>query len=185
MNKKIGIIIAVASGLFLWFRYVMPPPSLNLSAPRATPSNFEECVALGNPIMESYPRQCREGDTTFTEDIGNTLKKSDLIQLESPLPNSVISSPLILTGKARGTWYFEASFPVEIKDSSGKSLGSVPAQAQSDWMTTDFVPFKATLEFSAPETATGTLILRKDNPSGLPEKDDALIIPIKFMRDQI
>ncbi len=33
-------------------------------------SNFEECVAAGNPVMESYPRQCRHGEESFSEDIG-------------------------------------------------------------------------------------------------------------------
>jgi hypothetical protein len=34
-------------------------------------SNFEECIAAGNPAMESYPRQCRDlvSDRTFTEEI--------------------------------------------------------------------------------------------------------------------
>lgn len=32
-------------------------------------TNFDECAAAGNPIMESYPRQCRAGDQTFVEDI--------------------------------------------------------------------------------------------------------------------
>ena len=30
-------------------------------------TTFEECVAAGNPVMESYPRQCRAGGTTFVE----------------------------------------------------------------------------------------------------------------------
>ena len=34
-------------------------------------TNFEECVAAGNPVMESYPRQCRAGDETFTEIISH------------------------------------------------------------------------------------------------------------------
>ncbi|MDA1197389.1 MAG: hypothetical protein O2779_05525 [Nanoarchaeota archaeon] len=33
-------------------------------------SDFEKCVDLGNPIMESYPRKCRNGDITYTEEIG-------------------------------------------------------------------------------------------------------------------
>lgn len=35
-------------------------------------SNFEECVAQGNPVMESFPRQCRDSKTgnSFVEDIG-------------------------------------------------------------------------------------------------------------------
>lgn len=32
-------------------------------------TNFEECAAAGNPVMESYPRRCRAGDRTFTEEI--------------------------------------------------------------------------------------------------------------------
>ena len=31
--------------------------------------NFETCVSAGNSVMESYPRQCRHGDNTFTEEI--------------------------------------------------------------------------------------------------------------------
>jgi len=34
-------------------------------------TNFEECIAAGNPAMESYPRQCRDpiSDRTFTEEV--------------------------------------------------------------------------------------------------------------------
>ena len=32
--------------------------------------NFEDCVAAGNPVMESYPRQCRTSDGKhFVEEI--------------------------------------------------------------------------------------------------------------------
>ncbi|MDD3498644.1 MAG: hypothetical protein PHH24_04065 [Candidatus Moranbacteria bacterium] len=32
-------------------------------------SNFEECVAEGNPVMESYPRQCAHNGEIFVEEI--------------------------------------------------------------------------------------------------------------------
>lgn len=32
-------------------------------------TNFEECVAAGNPVMESYPRQCSANGETFVEEI--------------------------------------------------------------------------------------------------------------------
>ncbi|MDD2935385.1 MAG: hypothetical protein PHX25_02835 [Candidatus Pacebacteria bacterium] len=37
-------------------------------------TNFEECVAQGNPVMESFPRQCRDSKTgnSFVEEIGDT-----------------------------------------------------------------------------------------------------------------
>ena len=38
--------------------------------PMKTINNFEECIADGNPVMESYPRQCRTSDGKhFVEDI--------------------------------------------------------------------------------------------------------------------
>jgi len=54
------------------------------------------------------------------------------------------------------------------------------AQAEGEWMTTEFVPFKATLNFEKPSVKTGKLILKKDNPSGLSQNDDELVVPIKF-----
>jgi len=33
--------------------------------------NFKECVAAGNPVMESYPRQCIHNNQTFIEIIEN------------------------------------------------------------------------------------------------------------------
>jgi len=107
----------------------------------------------------------------------------DLIQLTSPIASSTVTSPITITGVARGTWYFEASFPVVLVDWDGKIIAQGVATAQSDWMTTDFVPFKATLSFktanvSKPYSNKATLILKKDNSSGLPAKDDALKIPI-------
>ncbi len=32
-------------------------------------TNFEQCAAAGNPVMESYPRQCRADGQTFVEEI--------------------------------------------------------------------------------------------------------------------
>ena len=49
-------------------------------------------------------------------------------------------------------------------------------------MTQDFVPFLATLEFETPDTEQGTLVFEKDNPSGLPEHDDRLIMPVRFSK---
>ena len=100
--------------------------------------------------------------------------------ISRPAANAVVTSPVHITGKARGNWFFEASLPVRILDANGTVLASGPAMAQSDWMTTDFVPFDITLSFSAPTTNTGTIVVAKDNPSGLPEHDGSISIPIRF-----
>ncbi len=113
------------------------------------------------------------------------LDKTDLIQLDSPRPNQIITSPLIIKGKARGTWFFEASFPIDLVDWDGRIIAQGIASAKSDWMTEDFVPFEASLDFTIDKDVysyRGALILHRDNPSGLPENDDALEIPIEFAK---
>jgi len=150
--------------------------------PETEITSFEECVAAGNPVMESYPRQCRTSDgVLFVENIGNELEKMDLIRIDYPRPNQKIESPLLIEGEARGYWFFEGDFPVILTDWDGLIIAQGFATAKSEWMTEDFVQFEAILEFEKPEYGEkGTLILQKDNASGLPEHDDALEIPIIF-----
>ena len=104
----------------------------------------------------------------------------NLVRLTRPLPNALVESPLVVSGEARGNWYFEASFPIKLYDANGKELTVAVAQAQGEWMTTEFVPFETILTFPNPITPTGTLVLEKDNPSGLPEHADELRIPVRF-----
>ncbi len=113
--------------------------------------------------------------------------KADLITIDTPVPLGIVESPLTIVGEARGTWFFEASFPVTITNWDGLIIGEGYATADGEWMTEDFVPFTANIEFTNPYNVgdpdfmkNGALILQKDNPSGLPENDDALEIPIRF-----
>lgn len=154
-------------------------------------TNFEECMKAGYPIQESYPRGCNADGQHFTEDIGNAMDKADLITIHTPQPNDVVTSPLEIRGAARGTWFFEATFPVVLVNWDGLIIAEGYAEAvldpndpNSTWMTEDFVAYKATLEFEDPSweedfSKRGSLILQKSNPSGLPE-NDALEIPVSF-----
>lgn len=170
----------------LWTLIVLLVIGAIVAVTRRTPveaviTSFEECIAAGNPILESYPRQCKtKGGETFTEDIGNEIEKQDLIRISNPRPNQLVTSPLVIKGDARGYWFFEASFPIELLDAQGNKLLTSFIQADGEWMTENFVPFESTFSFEPPQTATGTLILHKDNPSGDPSRDDALIIPVRF-----
>lgn len=89
-----------------------------------------------------------------------------------------ITSPLTVEGEAKGTWFFEASFPIKITDESGNILGTSYTQAQSDWMTEDFVPFTGKITYASKTGGNGFLVLAKDNPSGLPEYDKEIKIPV-------
>ncbi len=127
---------------------------------------------------DSYENIYSENYLVGKPNVKNNYK--DLIKISHPKPNQIITSPFTVKGEARGTWYFEASFPVRLYDGNNVEIALAPAQAQGDWMTTSFVPFQVTLNFNTPATPTGTLVLEKDNPSGEPALDDAISIPVKF-----
>jgi hypothetical protein len=98
-----------------------------------------------------------------------------------PGTNDIITSPVSVVGTVTGGgWFFEASFPVKVLDGDGTILGQSPAQAGSEWMTTGTVPFAAHITFKAPKYATGTILLEKDNPSGLPQNAGEFRVPVRF-----
>ena len=106
---------------------------------------------------------------------------NDLIRVTTPIRNSVVTPPFRVSGEARGNWYFEASFPIILKNSEGVIIASTNAHATANWMTEKFVPFEASLTFNKQVSgSSGTLILKNDNPSGDPEKDKSIVIPVKF-----
>lgn len=107
------------------------------------------------------------------------------ILVEKPEENKIISSPLLISGEARGTWFFEATAPVTLVDWDGKIIAESYLEAEGDWMTNSFVPFSATMEFDEPENIgdfsdRGTLIFRRSNPSGLPDNDEAYEVNVRF-----
>jgi hypothetical protein len=189
---KKNIVIGVLFGLFVIFLVVawfivsskkpIVTPISDSTSKTSEITNFEECVAAGNDVMKSYPRQCRSEEGLFVENIGNEMEKTDLIRLDNPRPNQEISSPLKISGEARGSWFFEGSFPVVLTNQDGQTIAEGIATAEGEWMTAEFVPFSVDLNFTMPDNSKqGTLILKKDNPSGLPENDDALEIPVQFL----
>lgn len=113
-------------------------------------------------------------EATTTKDI------SYLIQVATPTPAMVATNPMEISGKARGFWFFEASFPAKIVDASGAELAAFSIETTDDWMTEEFVNFSVTVPFATSTTATGTLILHNSNPSGEAKYDEELLIPIQF-----
>ena len=189
MKQALALIVVIA--LVVIGVYFFPFGEQGKNEPIVATS-FEECVAQGNAVMESYPRQCRDAaGNLFVEDVtadweyAYSNASEDLIRNVNIAAGDAISSPVTITGEARGYWFFEASFPVTIVDWDGKIIAEHYATAGSDWMTEEFVPFTATVEFNTPSgngslINRGAIILQRDNPSDLPENDAALEIPIVF-----
>lgn len=112
-------------------------------------------------------------------EVKDTENQEVAVAVSYPLPGDLVTSPLSISGRARGTWFFEASLPISLIAVDGTLIVSHYGEAKSDWMTTDFVPFESVLEFNT-EVETGYLVIAKDNPSGLPENNDQVMIPVRF-----
>lgn len=160
-------------------------------------TSFAECLSAGYPVTESSPRQCRAGEgqpfveSLSAEDEIVSQSGSGLVEYHSPKGETIkikntaglkkISDPLTVAGEVKGSWSFEAQFPVSLTDEKGRVITSAVARLEGDWMSNKYVPFSATLNFSGQMPGSkGFLVLKKDNPSGLSEKNDAIEVPVVF-----
>ena len=183
------VVVVVLLGVVGWFVFgpgKAAAPTTGQQPLAADVKSFEACVAAGYPVMESYPRQCKTQDgRTYAEEPTPaqvaamiTYKNASVadVVVTNPTPGAVTGKTFTVTGKARG-WYFEASFPVKVLDANGKVLATGIAQAQSDWMTSEFVAFKAPITVPTSYIGKATPVLMKDNPSGMPENDASASFP--------
>src|SRR3989338_8146655 len=100
------------------------------------------------------------------------------VVVTSPKANSTVGNIFVVSGSAPGPWYFEASFPIKIVDKGNNFIGQGIAQAQGEWVTTDLVTFTATVTLDGTYSGPATVVLLRDNPSGMPENDDSVSIPV-------
>jgi hypothetical protein len=168
---SVGIALLVVLG-YLAFVFDIPYSS--------KVTDFASCVSAGNPVMESFPRQCRDREGTLYTESPATGDLSTLIRVTVPTTGASVSSPISVQGTARGTWYFEASFPIVVLNSEGVEIGHGIATAKEDWMTMNFVPFEGSIVLSGAPTETGTIVFKKDNPSGDPALDLSYSVPVSF-----
>lgn len=177
---SLGIVILILTGGFL---YLKSDYLKSDKTPEKQILSFKDCVDAGYIVLESYPRQCKTPDgRTYAEEVvqkatyNNTTESE--VNVEIPYPGAVVGKDFSIIGKARGGWYFEASFPVQVLALDGRVLFEGPAQAGSDWMTENLVPFKLDIKISEKYIGPATVVLKKDNPSGDPAKDASISFPI-------
>jgi len=136
------------------------------TTPENQPTSTVEIKATGTPeeiIPENEPS-----------------KSPIMVELMFPQTDELMRSPYVVKGKAHGSWFFEAFFPVVLTDLEGNILGMTNAVAVGDWMVDGMVNFKADLQFDAAGVDRGYLIFKKDNPSGLPENDAQVSYPVRL-----
>lgn len=80
--------------------------------------SFEECVEAGNPIMESYPRQCTANGKTYTEEIDEQPIVDELqddVELLPPdVPQSEGSKPEYVVCKETVTGFSAEDYAKEV-----------------------------------------------------------------------
>lgn len=106
---------------------------------------------------------------------------ADDIQVTLPFPGAVTGKDFSVRGKARGYWFFEASFPVFLFDPEGNQIAvglAAPEPPGTEWMTTEFVNFKADVVVPPEFIGPAILVVARDNASGLPEHDAHVSFPI-------
>ncbi len=176
-NYIIGLIVLVVVAAFVIYfvPQVAQSPQVNVPANQEITS-FNACVDAGYPVTETYPPTCRTPDgKTFTAAVTDPE-----VVIDSPKIGDIVTSPIRVTGKAKGNWFFEANIPVMLKDENGTVIAQQGMHADGDWMTTDYVNFSGMLSFPTPTTDYGVLIINNDNPSGLPEFDKSFVVPVRF-----
>jgi len=98
--------------------------------------------------------------------------------------NNRVNPGQIITGSVPGFWFFEASFPIELRDINGNVFGFAIAQTSEDWMTTNNVSFSATMPDDLSYTGVGSLVFTRDDPSdgesGIDMADFTAIVPVIF-----
>lgn len=118
-----------------------------------------------NPVCAGY---------TYLSSKGVTLS------VFTPAKDAKVASPVAIVGEVPGNWSFEAQFPAQLKNSKGETVAQATAHVLGNWQTTQLVPFSVQLTYSTTQSGTGTIVLQKDNPSGLSQNEDSVSIPIHF-----
>lgn len=176
------VVVLAAIGAVTWFA-TRPPAPIIEQEPEIL--SFEECAAV-YPVQESHPRRCATPDgRVYTEELPAPEPvyqnaSADYIRITTPTPGAVTGKEFTIIGEARGSWFFEASFPIEVLDQNGDVLLTTLGKPVDgvEWMTSEFVPFTATVSLPPAYIGSATLVFIRDNASGLPEHDRSMAFPI-------
>lgn len=138
-------------------------------------------AALTDKLLAVVETATLAGDVAVEWPLAKRSSLRAYVRLSSPAPEASLRSPLAISGQAVGPWFFEASFPVELVTTGGTVLASHYVMADGNWMTADFVLFEGELPFQVSEPTEGFLVLRRANPSGLPQHDAAVRVPLTLL----
>lgn len=102
--------------------------------------------------------------------------ESDEATVASPRPDSRFRPGSTIRGQAPLDWFFEGHIGVSIYDSNNIRIGHTAIPLRDP----ESGSFNGTVRFANPETSAGSLHLERANPTGDPNVDAAVIVPVIF-----
>lgn len=126
---------------------------LSACTPAAAPPQDAVAPAAAPPAETSSP-------------VAEKAAPADEIKVDAPVAGARVSSPLVATGSAENTWYFEGQFQAQL-EIGGKVVVEAPAM-QNDpekaWTDPGQIKFRAELPFSVSQPTEAVLVLSEDMP---------------------
>jgi hypothetical protein len=126
----------------------------------------------------NVPMSTTTPSMTATPVASSTEPLSASVTVSAPVPNSTVGKTFAVTGIAPNGWYFEAVFPIQVRDPNDNLIATGQGHAQNDWTVAGPVAFTSSITLIGDYSGPADLILLRDNPSGLPENDDEVTMPI-------
>ncbi len=104
------------------------------------------------------------------------------IEIISPLPNAVVSLPIVISGTAKSEWFNDGTFPIELYDAQNNLLASSFAIADSAPLDGGVANFTGIFENvdTDPATSIGRVVLYKFKLQNNPAAGEIASIGIRF-----
>lgn len=154
------VLLAIVIIVLAWF-LLTTPAHAPVESPQATSTN--ETI---------LPAPASTGSTTQAAPLDSQVTAT------TPAQNATVSHSFEIAGTAPNQWFFEAVFPIQVRDPNDDLIGTSRGKAQGDWTQPGLVTFTSQITVDASYEGPATLILLKDNPSGDPENSDEVTIPV-------
>lgn len=185
MDKKLFILILLIGFFILYFFIDIKTIKENINISKQDNVCAKEGEQVNrNPLIGPTDKKCCSGlleeRVSKSYSICRQPKKDEGILIFSPRENEKIKSPLKIEGKAKGFWFFEAQFNVELYDLNNNLLGFSTLTAKGDWTKEDYIDFEGELKFIENTTDFGILRFRGANASGLPENEKIFELIVEF-----
>lgn len=155
LNRALLIIIIIAGiagvGVLMYF-------SATANKHIDSITSFNDCVADGNEVTTSHPRQCRVAGKVFVEGSEDSTE----IKLETPVSDEAITLPLLISGKASK---LTDELVLRLRDADNNVViqKTVPLGRVG---LDEFAPFEMYTAYPEVTTASGTVELFYDSSLG-------------------